>query len=112
MTRQTSFQLTPATEAQLDALKAQGYGTTTDIIRIAIDRMAREEGYPRNDNRIKRANDIDPNRPGGWIADMSVGAINPDCWFRFSTKAQAREFVALVDSGMSTREAAYEVSHS
>ena len=45
MTRQTSFQLTPATEAQLDALKAQGFGTTTDIIRIAIDRMAREECY-------------------------------------------------------------------
>ena len=43
MTRQTSFQMTEATEAQLDALKAQGYGTTTDIIRIAIDRMAREE---------------------------------------------------------------------
>ena len=46
MTRQTSFQLTPATEAQLDALKAQGYGTTTDIIRIAIDRMYLQECPP------------------------------------------------------------------
>ena len=43
MTRQTSFQLTPATEAQIDALKEQGFGTTTDIIRIAIDRMYTQE---------------------------------------------------------------------
>ncbi len=46
MTRQTSFQLTPATEAQLDALKTQGFGTTTDIIRIAIDRMFQQECPP------------------------------------------------------------------
>lgn len=45
MPRQTSIQLTEATERQLDALKAQGYGTTTDIIRIAIDRMWMRESF-------------------------------------------------------------------
>lgn len=44
MTRQTSFQLTEATEAQLDYLKQAGFGGTTDVIRIAIDRMAQQEG--------------------------------------------------------------------
>ena len=43
MTRQTSFQMTEATDRQVDALRLAGFGTTTDIIRIAIDRMAREE---------------------------------------------------------------------
>ena len=43
--RQTSMNLTPATEAQLDYLKAKGFGGTTDIFRIAIDRMATQEGH-------------------------------------------------------------------
>ena len=47
MTRQTSMNLTPATEAQLDYLKAKGFGGTTDIVRIAIDRMATQEGKTR-----------------------------------------------------------------
>ena len=42
--RQTSMNLTPATEAQLDYLKAKGFGGTTDVVRIAIDRMATQEG--------------------------------------------------------------------
>ena len=46
MTRQTSFQMTEATEAQLDHLKQAGYGTTTNIIRIAIDRMYLQECPP------------------------------------------------------------------
>lgn len=45
MPRQTSVQLTEATERQVDALKAQGYGTLTDIIRIAIDRMWTSEYF-------------------------------------------------------------------
>ena len=40
--RQTSMNLTPA-KAQLDYLKAKGFGGTTDIVRIAIDRMATQE---------------------------------------------------------------------
>ncbi len=45
MPRQTSFQITEATERQINALKTQGYGTATDIIRIAIDRMWRQETF-------------------------------------------------------------------
>ena len=43
MPRQTSFQMTEATERQMDDLKAAGFGSTTDIIRIAIDRMYQQE---------------------------------------------------------------------
>lgn len=37
------MQLTPAQERQLEALRVAGYGNTSDIIRIAIDRMYNEE---------------------------------------------------------------------
>ena len=43
MPRQTSLQLTEATERQVKALRGKGYGSFTDIARIAIDRMYREE---------------------------------------------------------------------
>ena len=43
MPRQTSVQLTESTERQAAALKAAGFGTLTDIIRIAIDRMYLQE---------------------------------------------------------------------
>lgn len=43
MPRQTSLQMTPATDRQVEALQKLGFGTFTDIVRIAIDRMYREE---------------------------------------------------------------------
>ena len=43
MTRQTSIQLTEATDRQVKALTEQGFGTFTDVVRIAIDRMYRTE---------------------------------------------------------------------
>ena len=43
MPRQTSLQLTEATERQVKVLRSKGYGTLTDIFRIAVDRMYREE---------------------------------------------------------------------
>lgn len=43
MSRQTSVQLTEATERQAAELKAAGFGTLTDIIRVAVDRMHKEE---------------------------------------------------------------------
>ena len=45
MPRQTSFQITEATEQQIAYLASRGYGTTTNIIRTAIDRMAQQEGH-------------------------------------------------------------------
>ena len=43
MPRQTSLQLTPQMERQLEELKAAGFGTNTDVIRIALDRMHQQE---------------------------------------------------------------------
>ena len=43
MPRQTSIQLTEATEQQVAFLREQGFGTFTDIVRIAIDRMHTQE---------------------------------------------------------------------
>lgn len=37
MPRQTSVQLTPATERQVEDLQEWGYGTFTDIVRVAVD---------------------------------------------------------------------------
>ena len=114
MTRQTSIQLDTDTEAMIAFLKDRGFGTTTNIMRTSIKRMAEQEGMDTmTDTRIVRANEIDPKRPGGWIADMSpAGSVNPDCWFRFNTQARAERFVALVDNGTSTREAVHILSNS
>lgn len=48
MPRQTSIQLTEATDRQVAALKTAGYGSLTDIIRIAIDRMYQQETRTMN----------------------------------------------------------------
>jgi hypothetical protein len=43
MARQTSIQLTEATDLQVAKLQTAGLGTFTDIVRLAIDRMYRDE---------------------------------------------------------------------
>lgn len=45
MPRQTSIQLTEATERQAAYLQSLGFGTFTDVVRIAIDRIAQTEGF-------------------------------------------------------------------
>jgi hypothetical protein len=46
MPRQSSIQLTDATDSQVAQLQERGFGTFTDIVRIAIDRMHRQEMPP------------------------------------------------------------------
>ena len=41
--RQTSVQITAATDHQVKSLQKRGHGSFTDIARIAIDRMYRDE---------------------------------------------------------------------
>jgi len=55
MTHQTSIQLTKAQQAQIKALKAAGFGSFTDIVRLAVDRM-----YQMHQTEIsKGGNDMD-----------------------------------------------------
>ncbi len=53
MSRQTSIQLTEATERQAKDLTAAGFGSFTDVVRIAIDRMYQQE-VPVNGNTFER----------------------------------------------------------
>jgi len=55
MTRQTSIQLTEATDRQVKALTEQGFGTFTDVVRIAIDRMYRTETRKQEATQMKTA---------------------------------------------------------
>ena len=43
MNRPTSIQVSPATDRQVEALRASGFGGLTDIVRLAIDRMYNQE---------------------------------------------------------------------
>lgn len=43
MPKQVSVQLTKVTENQIKDLKARGFGNRTTIMRLAVDRMHREE---------------------------------------------------------------------
>lgn len=57
MPRQTSIQLTEATERQIEYLTERGHGKMTDIVRIAIDRMYRDE--VRGDKECDASPDTD-----------------------------------------------------
>lgn len=52
MTRQTSFQMDEDTEALIVLLKDKGFGTTTNILRTAVKRMAEEEGRTMMTNKM------------------------------------------------------------
>jgi hypothetical protein len=70
MSRQTSIQVTSATDQQVDQLKQHGFGSFTDIVRIAIDRMAQQEGIVP----IRRYRGFDQNITGGEFTDEELGS--------------------------------------
>ena len=68
MPRQTSIQLTEATERQVDQLRQ--FGTFTDIVRIAIDRMAQQEGIVA----VRRFTGFDQGIIDGEVTDEELAA--------------------------------------
>lgn len=62
MPRQTSIQLTESTRRQAAALTAAGFGTFTDIVRTAIDRMYTQEKpmLAYQIGKIDTTPDVDP----------------------------------------------------
>lgn len=69
--RQTSLQVTEATERQVEYLRSIGYGAFTEIARIAIDRMhtdeRRNEWLDRGRGRARTGDSPQLRRPG-WLA--------------------------------------------
>lgn len=62
------------------------------------------------DKRIFRKNEVD-GQGSGWIVDLSPGdVVNPDCYWSFRTRKQAVQFAQLVDAGLETSEAVYQVT--
>lgn len=50
--------------------------------------------------------EVDPARRAGWVVDLSpAGAVNPDCYWYFDSRALAREFLTLMNTGLTAREA-------
>lgn len=55
-------------------------------------------------------NDVDPNRLGGWIVDLSpAGIVNPDCYHRFKSRKTAERFAKLVADGLTPAQAIGEL---
>lgn len=83
MPRQTSIQLTEVSERQSTYLKQIGFGTFTDIVRIAIERMAQTEGFSMNSKTFRSidlssfegfqfSDDVDPMH-APWHSDVAPG---------------------------------------
>jgi len=59
-----------------------------------------------SEKNIFPANDVDPERKGGWICDLSpAGVVNPDFYYRFRSRKTARRFARLVADGMPPEQA-------
>lgn len=55
--------------------------------------------------QIFKASEIDSNK-SGWVCDLSgPDSVNPDAYFYFSSKASAKKFANLIESGLSVQEA-------
>jgi hypothetical protein len=81
--RRRNVNTTEATDRQVEALKAQGFGDFTAIVRAAIDRMYREEtggkAMGEHDGGMDRRTFLD------WYSGGE--AVDP------MTEAKAREFI-------------------
>jgi hypothetical protein len=85
--------------------------------------MSRSETENRRDKMTSKntrknvfpANEVDTNQPGGWIVDLNdpnERTINPDCYWRFSSRRKANQFAALVESGVDPHEALAEMDRN
>jgi hypothetical protein len=62
------------------------------------------------DKRIFKAKEIDSNKKG-WVVDLSgPDAVNPDCYWYFSSQRKAAAFLEMVDNGTPANDASYIVT--
>jgi len=95
MARQTSVQITDATDRQVNWLQSAGFGTFTDIVRLAVDRMYNQEVRDMNYIEIVVSED---SLFGGWI-DMGHYDVEAslDAYVHDLDKKLREEFDAHVD---------------
>ena len=94
MPRQTSMQLTPAQERQLKALRVAGYGSTSDIIRIAIDRMYNKE--IKMTRRLRLSNPATGKICNGNFVATETDRENTDLLFGFFDCPELEQPIAVI----------------
>lgn len=98
-----SFRTTEATDRQIDALQAAGYGSLGNIIRIAIDRMAREETDTMSFIQYKEAIDKEL-RTYGTSLDKLYGPVDVEVLFDANVSVEGAADMLYAESELNRRE--------
>lgn len=133
MSKQTSLQLSEATLKQIEYLKQRGFGSQTNIVRLAVDRMYEQErrrGMETEPVKIERAklvvfskDQLDTQPYGTW--DDNGGEPDGDLWLLPLDEVEPFEGMDVVDGyivhaysgdanyhhfcGFSSRDVAYTI---
>jgi hypothetical protein len=73
--RKSTVSLTLATDRQVSRLQQWGYGTFTDIVRIAIDRMFKQEAACCCDLSPSTLSDVTQRVRARWISDITEDEV-------------------------------------
>lgn len=106
MPRKTAtFQLTDADARKIDELEAAGYGTKTDIFRLALDRLHRDEISTNRSGTMPKTIEVkfDPTDLPEWARDNEDVVEFCKANLAFRVRVHRAETTALRD--ISRREA-------
>jgi len=113
-----TIRMTDTRAAQIAALETRtGLQGPAAVIDFALATTLAHYGAQEvamEDKRVFQRSEYDPNwRDSGddWTVDLSTGDMaNPDCYWHFNLKREAREFLALVDGGTEPAQAYGDVT--